>query len=136
MATEKEKIAKAPEGRVRRTALGRRRPLHVEGTEPGYVYRVVNDEGDRIHSFMKAGYEPVDGKGVTVGDNRINNPTAEGSIAQVSVGGGKKAILMRIREDWYKEDQDAKQTEVDQIEQATKEKALDGTYGELRIGRS
>lgn len=135
MATNKEAIAKAPEGRVRRTTLGRRRPLTVTGKEPGYVYRVVNDQGDRINTFMEAGYELVEDKGVTVGDNRIGNPTAEGSVAQISVGGGTKAYLMRIREDWYKEDQAAKQEDVNRLEAATKEKALDGNYGELRIGR-
>lgn len=134
--SQKEAIAKAPQGRVRRTTLGRRKPLAVAGTEPGYTYRIVNDQGDRIAQFQAAGYELVDGKGVSVGDNRIDKPSAEGSAAQVSVGGGTKAYLMRIKDEWYQEDQAAKQAEIDALERATKEKALDGNYGELRIGRS
>ena len=134
--SQKESIAKAPQGRVRRTPVGRRQVLNVVGKEPGFVYRVVNDEGDRISTFQEAGWELVKGEDVKVGDSRIGKASAEGSAAQVSVGGGKKAFVMRIKEEWYAEDQAAKQDHVNQIEQATKEKALDGTYGELRIGRS
>lgn len=135
--TQKEAIAKAPKGRVRRQGLGRRQVLTVSGKEPGFVYRVVNDEGDRVASLQEIGYEVVTSKeGVKVGDNRIGNASSEGTAVQMSVGGGKKGILMRIPEEFYTEDQADKQNHVNQIEQATKEKALDGTYGELRIGRS
>jgi hypothetical protein len=55
-------------------------------------------------------------------------------MKQLSVGGGKKAYLMRIRKDWYDEDQVAKQKIVNDQEAATKKKALNGTYGTLTIG--
>lgn len=132
----KEAIAKAPERRVRRTPVGRRNVLTVAGKEPGYVYRVVNDEGDRVQTFKDAGYEIVPDKSVQVGDKRIGTATAEGSAAQVSVGGGKKAFVMRQRQEWYDEDQAAKQAHVAFTEEATRQKALDGTYGKLDISRS
>ena len=131
----KEAIAKAPERRVRRTPVGRRNVLTLTGKEPGYEYRYVNDIGDRVQQFLDAGYELVEAKNVQIGDSRIGRPSAEGSNAQASVGNGVKAFAMRIREDWYAEDQAAKQAHVKAIEDATKEKALDGTYGKLEISR-
>lgn len=134
--SQKESIAKAPAGRVKRTPVGRRNVLNVSGKDPDFVYRFVNDEGGRIDEFLAAGYEFVEKETVKIGDARIGNPSAEGTNAQAHVGGGKKAFLMRIKKEWYKEDQEAKQAHVDQTEAATKEKALDGTYGELKISRS
>ena len=131
----KEAIAKAPAGRVRRTPVGRRNVLTVSGKEPGYVYRVVNDMGDNVQRFLNAGYEFVDAKDVTIGDTRIGAPTATGSNAEAHVGGGTKAFVMRQREDFYLEDQAAKQTHVDAIEASTKQEALNGNYGKLDITR-
>jgi hypothetical protein len=133
--TQKENIAKAPSGRVRRTPVGRRNVLTLSGKEPGYEYRYVNDIGDRVQQFLDAGYELVEAKDVQIGDTRIGRPSGEGSKAQASVGNGVKAFAMRIREDWYAEDQAAKQAHVKAIEDATKEKALDGTYGKLEISK-
>lgn len=134
--SNKEAIAKAPERRVRRTPVGRRNVLTVTGKEPGYVYRIVNDTGDRVQTFLDAGYEVVSGKSVQVGDKRIGTPGSEGSIADVSVGGGQRAVVMRQRQDWYDEDQADKQAHVKALEETTREKALDGTYGKLEISRS
>ena len=133
--SQKEPIAKAPAGRVRRTPVGRRNVLTVSGKEPGYVYRIVNDQGDRIQQFLQAGYEFVEQKDVQVGDTRIGNPSATGSNAEAMVGGGKRAYVMRIKQEWYDEDQASKQAHVDATEAATKEKALDGNYGKLEISR-
>ena len=131
----KEAIAKAPSGRVRRTPVGTRNVLTVSGQEAGYHYRVVNDTGDRIQRFLDAGYELVQQKDVVVGDRRVNSASAEGTNAQVSVGGGQKAYVMRIKDEWRQEDERAKQAEVDSLEASTKAKALDGTYGKLEISR-
>lgn len=133
--TTKEAIAKSPSGRVRRTPVGVRNVLTVSGKEPGYEYRIVNDTGDRVEQFKSAGYEVVSAKDVTVGDRRVNAASAEGSAATVSVGGGSKAVVMRIKSEWYEEDQHRKQSDVDQTEAATKADALKGTYGKLDINR-
>lgn len=130
----KESIAKAPSGRVRRVPVSGRNVLTVQGKDPNYVYRIVNDEEDRITRFLDGGYELVPDKAVEVGDKRVGQTSSEGTVKQLSVGGGKKAVVMRIRKDWYEEDQKAKQGFVDQQEAATKQKALDGTYGTLTIG--
>lgn len=134
---QKEAIAKAPERRVSRTPLGRRNVLTISGKEPGYEYRFVNDSGDRIQEFLDNGWEIVEKKDVRIGDKRLGTPASpEGTAAVASVGRGTNAYVLRIKEEWYKEDQTAKQEYVDASEAATKEKALDGTYGELKITRS
>lgn len=135
MNQEKEAISKAPSGRPQRTPIGTRNILSVKGQDPNFVYRIVNDDEDRIQLFKDAGYELVPDDAVSVGDKRVNNATSTGSYKQISVGQGKKAYVMRIKREWYEEDQKAKQAHVAEIERATKEKALNGTYGELKLSR-
>ena len=136
MSELKEAIAKAPSGRVQRTPVGTRNILTVAGKEPGYAYRIINDSGDRVQEFLDAGYELVKENSVKVGDKRVNKSSAEGSVSQISVGQGQKAYVVRIKQEWYDEDQAAKQQKVNELEAATKAKALDGTYGKLEISRS
>ena len=82
------------------------------------------------------GYELVERDSVRVGDKRVGSASAEGSKAQLSVGQGMKGFVVRIKKEWYEEDQAAKQAHVNRLEEATKAKALDGTYGKLEISRS
>jgi hypothetical protein len=132
----KELISKAPSGRVKRTPVSGRNRLTVQGKDPNYVYRIVNDEEGRIARFQEGGYELLEDEAVKVGDKRANQTSSEGTVKQLSVGGGKKAYVMRIRRDWYEEDQKAKQAQVDALEATTKKKALDGRYGTLTIGEA
>jgi hypothetical protein len=136
MSDNKEAISKAPRGRVQRTPIGTRNILTVAGKDPNYVYRIINDSGDRVQEFMDAGYELVDANSVRVGDKRVNSASSEGSKAHISVGQGQKGFVVRIKKEWYEEDQAAKQAHVNRLEEATKAKALDGTYGKLEISRS
>lgn len=131
----KEAIVKSPSGRPTRVPVGARNVLTVKGQDPNYHYRLVNDDEDRVQQFLDAGYELVPAKDVEVGDKRINSASPEGSAKQVSVGGGKKGFLMRIPKEYFEEDQRTKQRSVDELEAATKQKALNGTYGTLEISR-
>lgn len=124
--------------RAKRTPVTERQVLVVRGKEPGYVYRIVNDVGDRVAQFQENGYELVEDRDVKVGDRRVNQAKAEGTKAQVSVGTDLrgnpiKAYVMRQKQEWYDEDQAAKQEQVNQLEQATKQQATSGTYGKLEI---
>jgi len=132
--SEKE-LSKEPSGRPQRTPVGQRNILTVKGKDPSYVYRIVNDIDDRIEQYKEAGYEIAAAKAVSVGDKRVNAATPEGSGKQLSVGQGTKAYVMRIPKTWYDEDQAAKLSQVAAVEQATREKALDGTYGEFKLSR-
>lgn len=123
--------------RPRRTPVGQRNVLNVQGKEDGYVYRVVNDTGDRIQQFLDAGYEFVDANAVRIGDKRVNQSTPEGTKAQVSVGGGQKAFVMRISKEFYEEDQAAKQAEVNRLEESIKKQVSSGNadYGKVMISQ-
>ena len=121
--------------RTRRTPInGTRNRLSVRGKEPGYTYRIVNDTDDRIQTLQEMGYEIVTDSKVSVGDKRIANPTQEGSPVQVSVGQGVKAYLMRQKQEWYDEDQAAKNAKTDELEAQMKREANEaGFYGKLKI---
>jgi hypothetical protein len=121
-------------GRVTRASInGVRNVLTVSGKDPDYVYRIVNDDGDRVAQMQERGYEVVTDSTVTVGERRVANPTQEGSPVMASVGGGKKAYVMRIRKDWHAEDQAAKAAHIAQTEGAMLASAKEGMYGKLEI---
>ena len=102
-----------PEVRVRRTPLAARKKLSVDNQDPNYHYRVVNVVDGRTEDFIDRGYEIVPAK---VGDKRVDSAAPIGSQSQISVGGGTKAVVMRIRKDWYEEDQAFKQSQIDSLE--------------------
>ena len=131
----KESIAKSPSGRVARTPIASRNVLTVRGKKEGFEYRIVNDTADRIQAFQEAGYELVDASEVSIGDKRINNASPEGSKAQLSVGKGDKAFLMRQRKDFYEEDQAAKAAKVSQLENTMKSDVVNAG-GRFEIERS
>ena len=92
--------------RPKRTPINGRNILTVSGKDPNYVYRIVNDVGDRIEIFKERGWELVEAKDVRIGDRRVEGAGALGSKAQASVDKtGTKAFLMRIKNEWYEEDQ-------------------------------
>lgn len=115
---------------------GTRNVLTVSGKDPEFEYRVVNDDGDRVSQFEDMGYEVVKDSSIKVGDRRIANPTKEGSPVQISVGGGQKAYLMRIRKDWYEEAQEDKAKQVDEMEKGMlKDTKNSADYGNITIGK-
>jgi len=132
----KEAIAKAPAGRVTRTPIGTRNILTVKGKDPNYEYRIVNDVEDRITQFQEAGYEVVQSESVEVGDKRAASGTSIGSAKTLSVGQGTKAYVMRIKKEWYEEDQRAKQGQIAATESAIKDPTLNGgDYGSTKLSR-
>jgi hypothetical protein len=122
----------------------KRNVLTISDKDPNYVYRIVNDTGDRINQFKLAGYEVVEHK-AKVGEAEVaDRNTSLGSGARTPVGAGTVGILMRIPRDIYDEDQRAKQREIDAKEKLLVRKAKkstesdDGTYGgaELEVSTS
>lgn len=120
--------------RRRDSINGVRNVLTVKGKDPNFHYRVVSDNGDRIQEFEAMGYEVVRDSSVKVGDRRISNPTQDGSPVQVSLGGGNTGYLMRIKKEWFDEDQEDKQTRINQLEAGMKREARDSAdYGKVSI---
>lgn len=132
--TTTEKLVKAPSGRVRRSPVQGRNKLTVKGKDPDYVYRIVNDIDDRVHDMLERGYEIDASEEIRVGDSRVDQTAKLGTVRQIPVGQGVKAILMRIKRDWYNEDQAIKQDLVKKSEDAMrKSNPNDGTYGKIDI---
>lgn len=120
----------------RNSINGTRNVLNISGKEPGFVYRVVNDVGDRIEQLKAIGYEIVEDSNVQVGDRRIANPTKEGSPVKVAVGGGIQGYVMRIKQEWYDEDKAKKDAHVDNIEKGLVRDAKEQTdYGKITVGK-
>lgn len=128
-------ISPVASARPRRTPLSARNRLSVRNQEPGYFYRIVNsnleNDPDRVERLIEQGYEivPQDKTG-SVGDKRVDNPSALGSSSSISVGQGTKAVVMRIREEYFKEDQATKLAQIDSTEQTMKRA---GDYGTVEI---
>lgn len=129
--TTRELKTKVPEGRVTRQPMTRRNRLDVKDQDPNFQYRIVNDTDDRIEAFKAAGYEVVERPGKT-SDARVDTPANVGS-SMISVGGGKKAVVMRIRKDWYQEDQKVKQNAIAETEKSIKQSAKSYKSGDLEI---
>lgn len=135
--TRQANIVKEPSGRPARTPVGRRNILTVKGKDANYEYRIVNDEYDRVDTFKDAGWEVVSNSDVSVGDKRVGQTTATGSAAMLSVGQGMKGVVMRIKKEWYDEDQAAKRADAKAREQSTKSDATNGAdYGKIFEDRS
>jgi hypothetical protein len=146
MAAEKDRDTKEVAGnladratrRPKRVPLNRQQILTVPESmkEPGYHYRFINDVGERILKAEQAGYEVVKGK-VPVGDSRVGNSEGIGSAVTKHVGNATKAVLMRIKEEWYKEDQAEKIANIKaHEEQITTVNTNDGQYGNIKVEQS
>jgi len=122
----------AKTSRPKRTPLANRSVIGITGKEPGYTYRLVNDTGDRIAAFLEQGYEVVTDSSIKIGDRRVGKASADGSPVQVSVGGGTIGFLLRIKDEYYKEDQDYKEQRLKETEQSMR-KESDADYGTLKI---
>lgn len=121
--TETTKTPKRPE----RVPLGTRNVLTAPKRR-GYVRRFVSNEPGRVAQFEAAGYSVVK-EDTQIGDPKIGKSSLPGSAAARPVGGGITTVLMEIREDWYKEDQKAKQDRILMSENDMKRKLVSGQNG-------
>lgn len=99
---------------TRTPVSGPRELLTVRNKDENYVYRWVKDLPGRIQRFLDAGYEVVMDK-PEVGQSTVDKGSRLGS-ATTRNDGANVLVLMRIPREWYNEDQDAKQREVDATE--------------------
>jgi len=123
--------------RPQRTPLANRSVLGVKGRDPDYMYRIVNDVGDRINSFQEAGWEIVADKDVTIGDRRCGRASQDGSGVTVPVGNGVQGYLLRQKKAYYQEDQDFKEKTIRDLERSMKQDAEDNNfYGKIKMSSS
>lgn len=114
--------------RVKRIPISARNKLVAEGRE-GFHRRWVNDVPGRLEQFEQAGYVQVTDP-TKVGDPRAADASQLGSVVRKPVGGGIDAVLMEIPEEFYREDQDAKEHALKQKERSLLSEATgEGFYG-------
>lgn len=125
-----------PKNRPDRVSFAKQRNTLTFGNrDDDYVYRVFNDVDGRLQKAETAGYEYVR-EDAPLGDPTADGSTALGSVVSKPVGGGKNGVLMRIKREWYEEDQKEKQRSIDETESVLHQKAVeDGHYGKLKINR-
>lgn len=111
-----------------RTPLGARNVLTFRGLEKGFTYRIINDQDDRLVRAQEAGYEFVTSD-EKLGDKKVAEATKIGSKVQKQVGGGVTGYLMRIKDEWYQEDQESKQAKISSMENAMKPNKAKDEYG-------
>lgn len=132
-----EGTKRAERQRKRVPISGDRDILTVIGRDPKFVYRLVNDIDNRIQRFQDAGYDFVTHE-VQIGDAGVQSSDNKGGVVTVNVRGGIVAYLMRIKREWYEEDQAAKQADLDasQEELYRELNSTDnGRYGNVSIGQ-
>jgi hypothetical protein len=123
-------------GRRKRIPLGQAQQRLGANIRPGYVGRWINDTPGRLKQAEAAGY-------TFVGDGTGAKSTELGERVAQEVGGGTKAYLMEIPQEWHAEDQAAKQERVNAAEQqirlgAAERQTGDGRYvpqGSIEIKR-
>jgi hypothetical protein len=135
MAIKKATTKKQRKKRV--PIAGNRDILTVHNKEDGFVYRWVNDVDTRISKFKAAGYEIVDDSTIEVGEHDVKQASQLGRTVTKGVGKGVNAVLMRIEEEYYNEDQAAKAETVNATEETLNQNLneLDGKYGGIQIKR-
>ena len=120
----------------KRVPLGTRNIL-TASKRPGFVRRFVNDTGDRIQLFKEAGWSAVESVGNPIGDPHVGKASTIGSSANPHVGGGQRAVLMEIPEEYYNEDYAAAQAEIakveNEIKRNSKSPGKDGLSGSVEI---
>ena len=119
----------------KRVKLGTRNILSAP-QKPGFVRRFVNDTGDRVQLFKEAGWNTVDDVN-QVGDPKLGTASSIGSGANPHVGGGQRAVLMEIPEEFYLADQAEAQAEITKVENEMKRNSKtaskDGLSGSVEI---
>lgn len=148
MASKKKKTTvqrkKRPTDRI--PVGGHRDKLTVKYADPNYTKnyatRWVEDDheaGPRIFEFIQGGWNFVDPKDAIVGQRYVYTTEDTGSIVR-QPSGSRFVYLMSIPIDLYKEDQNYKQAEIDELEDhMARERDSDkddGAYGGGKFSRS
>lgn len=122
--------------------------MTVLGKDPDFEYRFVLDKqerGARMMRFDRGGWtfarnDDLHG-GISVGEESVYKSKNDGSIIRYPTGEGFFSYLMKIKKEWYDEDQAAKADAIDATE-ATIIRAgrpdgeeNEGQYGTVKIER-
>ena len=121
-------------GTRKRTPInGYRNILTITGQEPGWHYCWV--EGDYVPRYENADYEHVV-HDIVVGDRKVNAASCIGGKVSIPGGNGMTLYAMRVLEEYYNEDMESLQAEIDEREASMKRELNsknDGRYGEVDL---
>lgn len=139
--------------RPRRAGVaGHRGKLEVEGlNKDEFAYRWVKDAGheqfkpdgtshftpgQRIVQFLDDGWTFVKRDEVgNIGDSQVYTSAGQGDIVRQAAGMDEYLFLMKIKKEWYEEDQVAKEKEIRELEKnQTAVNEQEGQYGSVSIG--
>lgn len=125
-----------PVRKPRVAVASNRAPLTYRGLDrENFEPRFVLDKDDRIAMFLEAGYEFVKPNGSGVGEKTVETSSQDGGRVSKSTG-GRKLYLMQLPMQFYKEDQLAKQRQIDEMEQTMRPRKNEGSeadYGKVEI---
>lgn len=96
---------------------GPRDILTIPNRDPNYEYRWVKDIPGRIQRFLNGGWEFHVDPNAQVGQRAVDSGSRIGSALTRNTD-GTTLVAMRILKEWYDEDQDAKQREIDALEES------------------
>lgn len=124
--------------RPKRIAVGLRPKLSVDGKDPNYEYRIVNDTPGRISMFKQGGWESCTNSEVDTGNFRAEDTTELGSLAYMIVDGstGLRGYVMKIKKEYYQDFMNELEEEVKRTEESLRPNQNDGGYGSIQIDRS
>lgn len=105
----------------------------------GYVCRWINDQDDRLERAVNGGYEyvtrtecPQYGQAeVTPGNSDLGERVSR-VVGTDRNSRPMRAFLMKIKQEWYNEDQAAKTRELDRIDQAVAKGQVNAQPGDGR----
>lgn len=127
----KQSVSLNRAGRPARLPItGLRNKLTVEGKEPGFHYAWIRD--DFIGRAERAWYEYVT-HDVIVGDGQM---TAIGGKISIPGGNGVTLFLMRVPEEYYQQDMDEQQKDIEAKEAdmyRNLNSGKDGQYGKVDV---
>src|SRR3990167_417916 len=108
MRTRETREVQNQERRSKRVPIHeqKRNILTISGKDENYVYRIVNDVGNRVQRFINGGWElaPSANHDVVGDSGVIDTNISLGGDVRMSVGGSDVGVLMRIRKELYEED--------------------------------
>ena len=129
----KQEAPKGEQRRERRSAFnGTRGKLSINGQIPGYHLHIFNDTTEgRIQQALETGYEfvsPEEVGGVTTNVTDRNTDIGDKVRFLVGSADGKPlyAYLMKIKQEWWEEDQKAMQERNDKTDAAIRGGKIDG----------
>jgi hypothetical protein len=108
-----------------------RQKLHVNGEIPGYHLYIVNDAPGRIDAALQGGYDFVTAGEVQIDDRVVPSNKDLGSKIKWLVGTNEDnsplyAYLMKIKQEFYEEDQKALEELNNRTDEAIKRGSIEG----------